>query len=267
MKKISGKTKFIFLNLIAAVLVFLGVGFYVLSRLDAYTRHGYSIAVPSFYGMTPEEALEVADYDHLRIQVVDSLYDESEQPGTVLEQYPAEGARVKENRLIHLTINAKNPEKVIFPNLKNAAYRQTLQTLQARGFAIGRIEYVPAEFKNLVLTFKQEGKEILPGAMLRKGSRIDIVLGDGNGSNRVYAPLLTGKSLAEAVDIVRGAYLNIGEIVPDGSIRHKGEYAGAVVYQQYPPFNSLVNAAAPVDLYITLQREKIAALDSLIITE
>ena len=66
--------------------------------------------------------------------------------GVVLEQSPVAGAHVKENRLIHLIINAHNPEKVVFPNLQNAAYRQTLQTLTSRGFKIGHIEYARLNF-------------------------------------------------------------------------------------------------------------------------
>lgn len=259
--------KFILVNLLIAVLLSIGISFYVLSCLDDYTQHGYSIAVPSFYAMTPEEAQEVAEYDGLRVSLVDSLYDEKAKPGTIVEQYPQAGERVKENRLIYLTMNARNPEKVSFPNLKNAAYRQTLQTLQTRGFSIGSIVYAPSEFRNLVLAFKHEGKEVQPGDLLRKGARIDIVLGSGQGENMVYVPALLGKTLAEAMEIVRMSYLNIGEIMPDGSIRDRSEYAGSIVYWYSPGRDAFVRAASPIKFYITRKEEKIAALDSLMITE
>lgn len=267
MKKLSDRTKFILLNLGATIILICCITFYVLSRLDNYTQHNQFIAVPAFHDMTAEEAGEVAIHARLRIQVVDSFYDENAKPGVILEQYPSDGSHVKENRLIHLTVNARNPEKIIFPNLQNAAYRQTLQTLETKGFTIGHILYAPSEFKNLVLGFRQDSREVMPGSLLKKGSRIDIVLGAGDGSNTVYTPSLTGKPLNEAIDIARKAYLNIGEIIPDGSIHNKNEQLSATVYQQYPTPNSMIQAGTPVSLYITLKKDKIAALDSLIITE
>ena len=117
--------------MIALILV-CGIATYILYRLDNYTQHGNSIAVPSFYGLNLQESHAIASHAGLRVQIIDSLYDEDARPGTVVEQYPAEESRVKENRLIHLIINAQNPEKIAFPNLQNAAYRQTLQTLEAK---------------------------------------------------------------------------------------------------------------------------------------
>lgn len=267
MKKVPAKLKFLLLNLAAAIVLIFGIAVYVLYWLDDYTEHGSFIAVPAFYDYTPEEAEAVATHARLKVQVVDSLYDEDAKPGAVVEQYPASGSHVKENRMIHLTINARNPEKVVFPNLQNAAYRQTLQTLETRGFRIGSIEYVPSEFRNLVIGLKSNGEDIQPGDLLSKGATIDIVLGSGNGSNIVYVPHVTGKRLKEAIEIIRKAYLNIGEIVPDGSITAKTNKNTAFVYQQNPGINYPVNGGTPVNLYITLKEEKLAALDSLVVVE
>lgn len=267
MKKISAKFKFLLVNLAVAIVLIIGLTVFVLYQLDDYTQHGSFISVPAFYDFTPEEAEAIATHAHLKIQIIDSLYDENAKPGTVVEQYPIVGSHVKENRMIHLTINARNPEKVVFPNLQNAAYRQTLQTLEARGFKIGHIEYIPSEFKNLVLNLKNNGEDILPGALLSKGATIDIVLGSGEGYNMAYVPQLTGKTLKEAIHIARNAYLNIGEIVPDGSITNQTDKYTAVVYEQNPDVNYTVTAGSPIRLYITFKKEKIAALDSLVITE
>lgn len=267
MKKIPAKLKFLLINIAIAIVVICGISIYVLYWLDDYTQHGSFIPVPSLYDMTPEEAAAVANHAKLRTQVIDSIYDKDAKPGTVVEQYPAIGSKVKANRLIHLTINANSPEKIVFPNLRNAAYRQTLQTLETRGFKIGHIEYIPSEFKNLVLQLKNNGEEIQPGALLSKGTTIDIVLGNGGSNNRINMPHLTGKNLREAIDLIRKSYLNIGEIIPDGSINHQTNKMSAFVYQQTPETNFPTEAGSPVNLYITLKQDKIAALDSLIVTE
>lgn len=263
MKKIPANLTFWLLNLAIALFLVCGIAIYVLHWLDNYTQHGQSIAVPEFYNLTQEEAESLATYNHLRIQVIDSIYDEHSKPGTVAEQYPGSGARIKENRLIHLTMNARNPEKVALPNLQNAAYRQTLQTLVSKGFTIGQISYIPSEFKNLVLGLQAGGEDLQAGSLLRKGATIDIILGDGNSSNLVYIPFLLGKSLQEATDIARKAYLNIGEIIPDGSIDSRTDKNTAIVYEQNPIPNSQIEAGSTINFYITHNQEKIAALDTL----
>ena len=109
------KLKFFLLNLAVALLLVTGISIYVLHWLKDYTRHNISIAVPSFINLTEEEAHELASGHHLRVLVIDSLYDATAKPGAVVEQSPAIGSPVKENRLIHLTLNARNPEKSVSP--------------------------------------------------------------------------------------------------------------------------------------------------------
>lgn len=267
MKKFPARLTFFLLNLSAAILLVCVIGYLVLSQLESYTRHGQYIPVPAFNALTVEEAQAVARHAHLTVMVTDSLYDASAQAGVVLEQSPAAGAHVKENRLIHLVINARNPEKVAVPNLQNSAYRQTLQTLVSRGFKIGRIEYAPSEYHNLVLDLKHEGENIIPGSLLVKGTVIDIVLGSGKGRNTIVLPQLTGKNLPEALDILRTSYLNRGEILPDASIKNKNDAYSAIIYEQEPAGGTTVERGSFVNLRITLQQNKIAALDSLMATE
>lgn len=255
------KIHFFLLNLLAALLLIGMLCLSVLHWLEKYTRHGEYVSVPSLHGMSLEEADSLVTSAHLHVQVIDSLYDKDAEPGSVLEQYPAAGSSVKGNRLLYLTVNARNPEKAVLPDLRNTAYRQTIQTLEGKGFRIGHIEYAESEFKNLVLQLKQKGEEILPGTLLNKGSEIDIVLGSGNGGNTVSLPSLLGKRLTEAVDLLRKSYLNIGEIIPDGSI-NPTDKASAFIYQQSPEANETVEAGTPVNLFITVKKEKSAVTDS-----
>lgn len=264
MKNIPAKFKFFLLNLLVALILICGISTYVLYWLDDYTEHGTFITVPSLENFTPEEAQTITAQMGLNIQVIDSLYDDRVEPGAIVEQYPTPGSYVKEGRMLHLTINARNPEKVVFPNLKNAAYRQTLQTLESRGFQIGKIEYMPSEFRNLVLALKHNGNDITPNELLAKGATIDIVLGDGNCHATVVVPLVLGKTLKEAINLLRKSYLNIGEIIPDKSITPENR-ASSIVYQQNPNTGFPIEQGSAINLYITTTDEKIAALDTILI--
>lgn len=261
----SPKLYFILINFAVAFLLLIGIGFGVLNYLDKYTRHGHSISVPSFHDLSVGDAERLAGKNQLKVIVVDSLYNESALPGTVQEQYPQSGAQVKANRVIQLTINARGPELIVFPKLNNSPYRQTLQTLESKGFKVGRIEYAPSEFKNLVLTLKQEDQEIETGALVRKGSTIDLVLGSGkNDDNYVPLPCFYGMKIEEALTLLKENYLNIGEIIPDPSVKEE-EKEQAVIYQQEPAYeeNARIKAGSTVNLHITLDKEKLEMLDSL----
>ncbi len=260
------KLTFFLLNLSAAVLLLFIGGYLVLSWLDDYTFHGKYIPVPAFQMLSPEEARKVAESNNLRVTVVDSLYDEKAEPGVVLEQYPLNGAHVKANRMIQLIVNAHTPEKVPFPQLNNAPYRQSLQTLHAKGFRAGTISYAPSEFKNLVLSLQYKGENVLPGTLLRKGAVIDLVLGDGGGPNMVATPRLQGLQLSQALANLKENYLNTGEIIPDGSIKGNSPSMAVVYLQQPDPeIQPEIEAGTYVKLYVTLNKEKIQALDTLLI--
>ena len=150
------------INIAVASIVLFVIGYIVLNRLEKYTNHGYYITVPELRGLTPDEAKPFAKEKNLQILVIDSIYDNNAKPGTIVEQFPSPNAHVKNNRAIQLTINANAPEKIIFPNLRNVAFRQSLQRLKNLGLNVGRIEYIPSNFKNLVLDFKYEGNIIEP---------------------------------------------------------------------------------------------------------
>lgn len=258
------------INLVVAAILLFVIGYIVLKQLDKYTNHGYYIAVPELRGLTPTEAEPFAKEKKLQVIVVDSIYDNNAKAGTIVEQFPAPNSRVKNNRAIQLTINANAPEKVIFPNLRNTAFRQSLQRLRNLGLNIGRIEYVPSNFKNLVLDFKINGVTLQPDTILIKGETVDIVLGNGNTSNdQVAIPNLLGKTLAEAKNITLYAFLNIGEIIPDNTVRTEADRMTAIIYQQEPEAeeNMTMKMGGDIILYLTKDKQKIMALDSLSIEE
>ena len=150
------------------------------------------------------------------------------------------------------------------------AFRQSLQRLKNLGLNVGRIEYIPSNFKNLVLDFKYEGNIIEPNSLIQKGETVDIVLGNGNTSNdQVAIPSLVGKTLAEAKAILLQAFLNVGEILPDNTIKTEADQFMAIIYQQEPEFeeNMTMKMGGDITLYLTKDKEKIMALDSLSIEE
>ncbi len=92
-------------NILAMVIVVVGLLFGVLKGLDIYTRHGEAVIVPDVKGMGVEEAGKIFRNHGLVCIVSDSSYVKALPAGCILEYNPAAGQKVKEGRTIYLTIN------------------------------------------------------------------------------------------------------------------------------------------------------------------
>ena len=173
------KSKIFLINLLIALVLIASVFGFTYRWLDKYTKHGETISVPDLRGLSPEKVKDFLKDKHLRYEIVDSIYELKKRKGTVIEQDPLTDSKVKENRTIYLTVNAKMPPQVKMPNLMDVSYRQAEAILQTYGLKVGEVIYKPDLAKNAVLAQQYRGKEIKPETMIPKGAVIDLVLGDG----------------------------------------------------------------------------------------
>lgn len=148
--------------------------------LDSYTRHGTATIVPSVRYLTVAEASDILSRKGFRCEVIDSLFNDRVAPGVVVEQTPDAESRVKEGRIIYLTINAFSPKKVTMPSLIDGSARQAQAILRALGFDNVRIEYEPSPYKDLVLDVLCNGRQVESGEKIPMTSRITLIVGMGN---------------------------------------------------------------------------------------
>lgn len=177
--------KFIFSKAFVRQLVFAAVFllilvFLILSWLKFTTNHNQHKVVPDVSKLTYDEATKKLKEVDLRIEVLDSANYNPDYPKySVIEQIPAAGQEVKQNRKIYITLNPSGYRSVEIPPLVGRTRRQAEPTLRALGFEIGEIIYKPYIAPDEVLEMRHEGKIIKPGDMLQITSKIDLVLGDG----------------------------------------------------------------------------------------
>ena len=168
-------------NLIILTAIIIVSFFLITTVLNNYTHHGENIPVPNLQGKKIDKLDAILKVHNFHYSIVDSLYDGDKPPGTVLDQDPAAKSKVKKGRMIYLTINATEPPDVKMPNLVDVSFRQAEAMLQSFGLVTGEMIYRPDLAKNAVLEQHYRGRNIKPGAMIPKGSAIDLVLGDGMG--------------------------------------------------------------------------------------
>ena len=252
-------------NLILAFLILMVGTFIIMQLLKIYTRHSQNLTVPDFTGLTLEDARTIASGRNLRIEVFDSVFRSEIERGTVVEQHPLAGFKVKKNRKIFLTMNAMNPEKVAMPNLINLTYLQAEAKLGSFGLKTGRITYEPSLAIRLILAQRLNGRDITPGDSVVKGALIDLVIGKGLSDEQTAVPDLLGLSLEEARLITLDRYLNIGAAVHDQSIITPEDEAAAIIFRQSPEAGSNITLpmGSEIDVWITLDSTKIEAFNSL----
>lgn len=182
MKKIL---QFIWGNLIIRNILFMTIAgivllWGILHWLDTYTRHGVAIVVPDVRSMQVIDAQPILESKSLRFEVVDSVYNEQAKPGAIVEQIPEADSKVKENRIIFLTVNARNRQMIAIPDVEELSQRQAVAMLTANGFVVDSVLYVDYEYKDLVLNVKYKNRTITSGEKLAKGSHLTVLVGNGN---------------------------------------------------------------------------------------
>ena len=231
--------------------------------LRIYTNHNESFAVPDLNGMQIEKVAEKIKANDLLYQITDSLYLGDAVPGSVIDQTPAAGFRVKRGRTIFLTICASKPEQVAMPKLTDISYRQAMNLMMSLGLNVGNIDYVPSEFPNLVLEQKQNGIPINEGRLVNKGSNIDLTVGQNRFGEKTEIPNLLGVRLDQANQLLTASYLNVGAIIYDDSFETLDDSIGARVWQQSPdPVpGAKIEQGTSIDIWLTVDEDKLDAAD------
>jgi beta-lactam-binding protein with PASTA domain len=258
------KSKVFILNVLAALALFVVVLTLTIKALDAYTLHGETIAVPSFKNLNKNNLDHFIQGKHLRYVIIDSsIYNPKRPKGVVIDQDPEPMTKVKDNRTIYLTINASLPQQIKMPNLVDVSFRQAEAILQTYGLKLGELIYKPDLAKNAVLGQQYRGKEIAPGTSIKKGSLINLILGDGLSRSEVTVPNLLNLTYEEAIAELKSNSLNTGSVLYDDD----DDTFGARVYKQRPAHNSrkAVRLGESVDLFLTKSFHKIKS-DTLDVT-
>lgn len=246
----------LFIAVIIFFLIFYGTNFY----LKKYTLHNKTITVPNLKGIDFYKAKELLKKENLELFIMDSIYVKDKKGGTILEQNPEGGSFVKKNRKIYVTICSKKPPKVSVPNLKDMSLRQAKAILESYGLKVGELSFKPDECVNCVLEQLINGKKIQPGTFVTKGSKIDLLLGQGLSEEKTIVPNLIGMRIDIAKEKIMAASLNVGaELYDNSKIKNKYDSINAFVYKQIPSYseNKYINLGSSIDLYLTTDSNKL----------
>jgi len=211
------KSRYFFLN-IGLGIVFIALIFFAFFKsLDFITHHGEEIRVPGVIGQDMTSGIKALESMKFNVSI-DSVFRAGKKGGEILDQNPAAGEMVKENRTIYLTLVKFSAPLVHLPSFEDRPFKEFESNLKGIGLDIDSITYVPDIAKDLVLGVRFEGKKLSSGESIPKGSKVSLLLGDGLGGNMVLLPNLIGLRLDEARFAVRGSQLVLGSVTYRGII-------------------------------------------------
>ena len=173
------------IQLVLALLVSLALVFVILQWLKSSTNHGEFVEVPDFAKMSVPDMRTAIDEAGLRFEVLDSANFNPDYPRfSIIEQNPLAGKKVKENRKIYFTVNPSGYKKVSVPDIIQNSSRNAKSKLRAVGLDVQRVTYIDQIGKDMVYYIKHKGKNISPGTKLPKTSKVELVCGNGNSTER-----------------------------------------------------------------------------------
>ncbi|MDP2338659.1 MAG: PASTA domain-containing protein [Bacteroidota bacterium] len=255
------KSKTFKLNALAA----LGITFFLILLnmffLRIYTGHGDSVEIPDLKGKTGAQVSVILNDLDLKFEIRDSVYSNEAVPGTVLDQFPKPGIKVKENRTILITLCAFKQQMIPMPQLTDISCRQAKNIIESSGLIAGEIEYQASEFPNLVLEQKVNGINVRVGEMISKGSVVDLVLGGNSEGETSEVPTLFGRNLAEARLALGEVFLNVGTITYDESFISEDQKIKGLIWKQDPDPKTVFEVArgTSINIWLTLDPTKLEA--------
>jgi beta-lactam-binding protein with PASTA domain len=235
----------------------IGIVLIAFFSLSSYTRHGEGIQVPSLKGLNVDKAMERLKEQGFNYKI-DSVYVPDQAPGTIVEQDPDAGTNVKENRTIYLTMVTQLAPNVSLPDLitDQSIYREAVATLSNYGLKVGDTTYRSDIARDRVLEVRFGGQVIKPGTKIPKGSKLDLVLGNGEGASEVDIPELINLDLDAARFSIKGAGLTVGSITYEGTIT---DSTNVVVVSQSPMrSDSLSKTSIGTRINLTVSQGKAA---------
>ena len=234
----------VWVNILVAAAVFVGLVWLTFRWLEVHTNHGKEIQVPNVMNKSVQQAIKILDDSGLEYEVDSFKYDPKYRPFQVLQIYPSPGSRVKDGRTIVMKVNPRTYAQVSVPDVldryKGLAFRQ----LEQVGLKVGDTIYEPSIQRDAVLRMLYNGSMLKPGALLPRFSTIDLVIGAGPRRN-ITVPNLVGMTVQEAKAIISQNLFEVGLVEHEDGSSDESD----IVYYQDPAAFDVRDQGMQIDIW------------------
>ena len=173
------KSMYFWGNILAMIIVVVGVCWGTSFAIDIYTHHGESVAIPNIKQKSFADAEHILADAGLSVVVSDTGYVKSLPPDCILEQSPAAGSHVKTGHVIYVIVNASRSPEISLPDIiDNSSLREAMAKLTAMGFKLTQPQFVPGE-KDWVVGVVAGTRQLQAGDKVPVDTPITIQVGNG----------------------------------------------------------------------------------------
>jgi eukaryotic-like serine/threonine-protein kinase len=210
-----------------------------------YVKHASLVKVPNVIGLQFNDARIALEKAGLDVKQGDVRYDESKPIGLVMDQNPTVDQMVKNGRRIYLTV-CGGEQLVEVPKLVGRTLRDAKFTLEQRNLQVGEIvKKFTNEFPEDVVI----SQIVQPGSKVKKSSRVDLIISNGQQVGDIMIPDVIGKKLDEAKKLLEEKKLKVGKITYQASDLPVGQ-----IIDQYPRKDKSAKDNTPIDLFIAKKK-------------
>lgn len=228
--------------IIAAVIVVLAALVAVGAISGWFSGSKEDIEVPSFKGMTLEDAQKEADELGLKVEKGEEVYSPDQEKGLITSQTPGEGSKVAEGQIITVNISKGKKDGVV-PSVVGMDYKEAEEYLKSFGFELGIVK--TATSTKPVDTIVTQTPEA--GTTADVGTAIDVEISDGKGKEMKTVPMLVGLDVDAAKSTIEASGFKVGNI----SYEESNEYPkNTVTGQQYKQGEELEEGST-IDILIS----------------
>lgn len=212
------KSKFLWGNLFAMVLVVVLLAFGVKYGIERYTHHGEAISIPDIRHKSYNDAAYLLKDAGLLLVVSDTGFVKTLPAGCILEQSPAPGQKVKSGRTIYVIINSAHTPTLTIPDvIDNSSLREAMAKLTAMGFKLGQPQYISGE-QDWVYGIIVKGKHVVAGDKVSIDATLIIQVGNGlrdaSDSVNYVAPIIENSD-EEIIEEGEGTEEDNFEVIPE----------------------------------------------------
>ena len=240
-KKRNGNNRVVFFAILAAFLLVSAMAFGFWQFKDKFLST--TVKVPDVRGLQEDKAKEMIEAEGLKFSVKSRIFNSEFEEGDVISQSENPGDTVKKGYPIEVVVS-KGSKLVKVPNFKDEDISNVDSLLSENGLKDGGAEYEFDEEipENIIISQDPEAYSEVP-----EGTKVHFVVSKGPKVKNVIMPKLVGKTLEEALQIIKEKGLTKGEVVPQPSDEVE---EGRVIWQSYEQGNEIEEGTA-VDLYVS----------------
>jgi beta-lactam-binding protein with PASTA domain len=207
-----------------------------------------TVVVPDLNGRDVVYVLKILSDLGLNTKVKGSEYHDAVPMNHVIYQEPEPGSEIKRGRDIRIIIS-KGSLRVLTPNLVGLPLQQARIILDENGLCPGKAS---ATYSDSAKKEEVIAQVPLPGAMIKRSDCVDLLTSMGIRPTAYKMPVLTGRSLEEAILLIESSHLLPGNIQ---SVSVGSQPMNAIVRQE-PAAGERVFEGGSVNLEVNTKDSK-----------